>query len=128
VGSRYATVADVPAGRVDIRTGSTWSAAVGAPEPAEDAEFGWSCALSANALVAGAPYQPDSGGVYLWSGISGPCGCQADVNGDGDVGVDDLLTVLEGWGGDGPGGDIDGDGTIGVNDLLALIAAWGPCA
>ncbi len=25
------------------------------------------------------------------------------------------------------GGDVDGDGVVGVNDLLALLAAWGPC-
>ena len=25
-------------------------------------------------------------------------------------------------------GDLDGDGTIGVTDLLAQLAAWGPCA
>ncbi len=27
----------------------------------------------------------------------------------------------------GPPGDIDGDGTVGIIDLLALLAAWGPC-
>ena len=25
-------------------------------------------------------------------------------------------------------GDLDGDGTVGVGDLLLLLAAWGPCA
>ena len=24
-------------------------------------------------------------------------------------------------------GDIDGDGVVGVNDILAIIGAWGPC-
>jgi len=25
------------------------------------------------------------------------------------------------------GGDVDGDGSVGINDLLALLASWGPC-
>ena len=25
-------------------------------------------------------------------------------------------------------GDLDGDGTVGVSDLLILLANWGPCA
>ncbi len=24
-------------------------------------------------------------------------------------------------------GDVDGDGTVGIADLLALLALWGPC-
>ena len=59
--------------------------------------------------------------------IGGPI-CAADVNDDGEVGVDDLLQVISEWGdtGDVPG-DIDGNGEVGVNDLLELLAAWGPC-
>ena len=52
--------------------------------------------------------------------------CPADVDGDGTVGVDDVLLVLSGWGGSGTG-DIDGDGLVNVDDLLLVIAAWGPC-
>jgi len=47
----------------------------------------------------------------------------ADLDGDGVVGVGDLLLLLGQWGGDGSG-DLDGDGVVGTPDLLALLAAW----
>ncbi len=55
--------------------------------------------------------------------------CPADLNGDGSVGILDLLALLAAWGTD-PGGppDLDSDGTVGILDLLALLANWGPCA
>ena len=51
--------------------------------------------------------------------------CPADLTGDGQVDVVDLVTLITAW--DGPGGDINGDGTTDVTDLVALIVAWGPC-
>ena len=49
-----------------------------------------------------------------------------DANGDGTVGVDDLLIVIQDWGFcvicD---GDLNGDGWANVNDLLLVIANWG---
>jgi hypothetical protein len=56
-------------------------------------------------------------------------GAPADVNGDGDVDIDDLLLLLSAWGDcpDPPSGcaaDLDGDGIVGVNDLLILLADW----
>ena len=39
-----------------------------------------------------------------------------DVNGDGDVGITDLLTVIGDWG-------VPYD----VSDLLAVISGWGAC-
>ena len=58
-------------------------------------------------------------GVLLVDGPDGDCGtepCDGDVNEDGDVGVDDLLLIIGGWG-----------NPYGVNDLLEVIAAWGDC-
>jgi hypothetical protein len=54
--------------------------------------------------------------------------CDGDVDGDGAVGIGDLLMLLAAWGTD-PGGppDLDGDGVVGINDLLALLKSWGPC-
>ena len=54
--------------------------------------------------------------------------CPPDLNGDGMVGVPDLLALLAAWGTN-PGGppDFDGDGVVAVPDLLTLLAAWGPC-
>jgi len=50
------------------------------------------------------------------------------VNGDGTVGITDILALLEVWG-PSPGhpADVDDDGTVGTEDLLALLAVWGPC-
>ena len=53
--------------------------------------------------------------------------CEGDINGDGEVNVEDLLVLIGAWGGDDPAADIDGNGTVGVGDLLLLIAAWGAC-
>ena len=59
--------------------------------------------------------------------IAGPC--PADINGDGSVGILDLLALLAAWDTD-PGGppDLDSDGNVGILDLLVLLANWGPCA
>jgi parallel beta-helix repeat protein len=45
-----------------------------------------------------------------------PADCDGDINGDGQVGVDDVLTVIAEWG-----------MPYDVNDLLTVIASWGPC-
>ena len=52
-----------------------------------------------------------------------------DLNGDGVVGVADLLILLSSWGpckdcGD-CSADIDGNCVVGVSDLLILLANWG---
>ncbi len=52
-----------------------------------------------------------------------------DIDGSGDVGVADLLTLLAAWGpcpGECPA-DFDADNTVGILDLLTLLANWGPC-
>ena len=63
---------------------------------------------------------PDSGG-------SG-CTVEGDANGDGVVGVDDILLILQAWGACMPGsecqGDFNGDWIVGVDDLLILLANW----
>ena len=41
--------------------------------------------------------------------------------------MDDILQLLGDYGTSNPDSDVDGDGFVGVNDVLALIAAWGPC-
>jgi hypothetical protein len=54
--------------------------------------------------------------------------CVGDVNGDGQVGTDDLLDAIAHWGPcSGCASDLDGDGQVGTNDILGLIAHWGPC-
>ncbi len=60
-------------------------------------------------------------------GIPDEC-CVGDIDGDGVVGVKDLLDLLGAWG---PNplhpADFDGDGFVGVSDLLTLLGTWGPC-
>ncbi len=54
--------------------------------------------------------------------------CPTDTNIDGFVNVDDLISLLGGWGPN-PGhvADFDGNGTVNVDDLITLLAAWGAC-
>ena len=49
-----------------------------------------------------------------------------DVDGDGSVDVNDLLSLLEAWGPwDGPcGPDLTFDGYVDVDDVLLLLAEW----
>ncbi len=58
--------------------------------------------------------------------------CDGDVNGNGAVGVADLLELLATWGQcpdepDSCFADIDGNGYVGTSDLLTLFENWGPC-
>ncbi len=99
---------------------------------------------------------PNAGSAYLFTGIDGvdcnnngeadacdifngrssdlnsnnvPDECDADLDGDGSVGVTDLLILLANWG---PcrdcntcSADLDGDCSVGVTDLIMLLSNWG---
>ncbi len=54
--------------------------------------------------------------------------CPWDLDGGGDVGINDFLSLLAAWGPN-PGhpADFDGDGAVGITDFLDLLANWGPC-
>ncbi len=69
-------------------------------------------------------------GTLVLTCDGGPCAppCPWDLDGDGDVQMADLQTLLEQWRTD-PGGppDFDGDGVVAVPDLLELLARWGAC-
>ena len=71
------------------------------------------------------------GGTYQGNGTN--CGnvtcvapCPSDINGDHVVNTGDLLTVINGWGGNGAA-DINHDGVVNTADLLLVINHWGPC-
>ena len=53
--------------------------------------------------------------------------CAGDLNGDGEVGVDDVLAVIGAFGTTDPAGDADGNGLVDVNDVLLVVGAYGPC-
>jgi subtilisin family serine protease len=55
----------------------------------------------------------------------GPVAPQSgDLNGDGEVGVDDLLKVISDWGQTHTSADITGNGVVDVDDLLTVINRW----
>ena len=69
-------------------------------------------------------YYDDSDGDVI---IETP-GCAGDIDGDQEVGFNDLLDVLSNWGPcSGCAGDLDGDEVIGFDDVLFLLNRWGPC-
>ena len=53
--------------------------------------------------------------------------CPSDLDGNGDVGVDDLLILIGAWGDTSGPADINNDRIVDVNDMLELIGAWGSC-
>ncbi len=69
---------------------------------------------------------PDANG----NGVPDECdvACPGDVDGSGDVGINDFLALLAAWGPN-PGhpADLDGDDVVGIADFLALLANWGAC-
>jgi hypothetical protein len=53
--------------------------------------------------------------------------CAADIDGNGQVDVDDLIAILLAWGTEDAAVDIDGDDVVDVDDLSVLIIFWGAC-
>ena len=57
-----------------------------------------------------------------------PNNCPQDVDGDGSVGITDLLSLIDAWGPcSGCASDTNGDGVVDVTDILDVVSAWGPC-
>ncbi|MCP4758881.1 MAG: hypothetical protein GY876_05375 [Planctomycetes bacterium] len=90
--------------------------------------------IAVNITTPGVTYQsinaPDFSGTLRIEVIEYPFpeltnAVPGDVDGDGIVGVDDLLSIIAAWGPcSGCIEDINGDGFVDVNDLLAALAAW----
>ncbi len=67
---------------------------------------------------------PASLALAWWNNGDAP-DVPGDLNGDGIVGVDDLLILLSQWGEcQACSGDLDGNGTVAVDDLLILLALY----
>ncbi len=67
-------------------------------------------------------------GQSLFSGLVF-IACAGDIDGDGEVSIVDLLSLLAAWGANpGHAADLDGDGVVGILDLLSLLGAWGACS
>ena len=65
----------------------------------------------------------DNGG----NDIADECTDCPDINGDGEVGVDEILAVIAAWDTDDADADVNDDGIVDTNDILAVLSAWGPC-
>ena len=98
-------------------------------------EFGSAVAIDGDRIVIGASYQDavddDAGAAYFYA--AGACApATGDLDGDGIVGILDLLSLLAEWGvcpapcPPACVGDIDGDCVVGPADFSMLIANWGP--
>jgi hypothetical protein len=59
--------------------------------------------------------------------IADECPDCPDINGDGEVGVDEILAVIAAWDTDDADADVNNDGIVDTNDILLVLAAWGPC-
>jgi hypothetical protein len=92
--------------------------------------FGISVALDEDLGLIGATGEGAPGIVLAYAGFSGrDCNGNAALDGcevfDGlaeDENGNDVLDECESM------GDLDGDGAVNVNDLVSLILQWGPCA
>ncbi|MHC4809543.1 MAG: hypothetical protein ACYTEV_04175, partial [Planctomycetota bacterium] len=89
------------------------------------------CAISDAAIYLNLEVAPtDGGGNYeaiVRIDRGGATPCPGDLDGNGEVGFDDLLAVLAAFGGAGPDGDANGDGAVDFDDLLLVLATFGPC-
>lgn len=80
-------------------------------------------ALRANGLEAEDSTVSDH--LILCADFAPPC--PGDLDGNGDVGFDDLLILLGAWGNPDDPADLDGSGTVDFGDVVVALAAWGPC-
>jgi len=64
--------------------------------------------------------------------VEGIVSCDGDIDDSGDVGFNDLVTLLAEWGAYEPcpphkPADLNQDCTVGFSDLVTLLSGWGPC-
>ena len=53
--------------------------------------------------------------------------CIGDIDGNGEVEIDDMLALIAAWGQCGScAADINGDTNVDIEDLLLFISGWGP--
>ena len=70
------------------------------------------------------------GGCVAGDGVLGiiiEASCLGDIDGDGSVGIDDILALISDWGTSASKSDLDQSGTVDVGDLLILIDMFGDC-
>ena len=89
------------------------------------------CTLTAGCVQVSQYMCEQAGFVFLGEGAeceSTSCEqCPGDFNGNGDVDVDDLLTLISVYGTADADHDLDGDEVISIDDLLILLSHYGEC-
>jgi len=85
----------------------------------------WVRADSYPLLVGGALLMDGSESGQGDLAISLDVRCIGDVDGNGGVGIDDLLLLIGGWEGVDPLLDFSNDGIVGIDDLLAMLDRFG---
>ncbi|MCH2134252.1 MAG: hypothetical protein MK116_10920 [Phycisphaerales bacterium] len=65
---------------------------------------------------------------YLDGGGNTLCVCAADIDGNGEVEINDVLVVIAQWGSTTGLGDVNFDGVTDISDLLVALDTFGPCA
>jgi hypothetical protein len=87
--------------------------------------LGEDIAIQGDQLFAGAPNSSGTGASTLRRVLRFSIAPVADINGDGNVDVADLLAVIADWGCTGCcSADVNGDGVVNVTDLLAVMQDW----
>jgi hypothetical protein len=110
------------------RDGPYWrlGTAITIPSGYGSAGFGRNTKMGGGSLLIGAPAYSNSRGVVFQTPLAQTLPCGADLNGDGTIDVDDVLSMISLWGGSGRA-DLNGDSVVDVNDLLGLLGNWGDC-
>ncbi|MDP7520306.1 MAG: C25 family cysteine peptidase [Phycisphaerales bacterium] len=87
----------------------------------------WTHAIGASGAYAYSGWNIDDIVISaIDSNVSEPCA--GDLDGSGDVGTDDLLAVIAGFGcTSGCSSDVTGDGVVNTDDILVVVGAWGGC-
>jgi hypothetical protein len=128
IGSRYAMVDGVQAGNVTVFENWQEHSIIISPEPTQGAEFGWAISVDGDTCIIGGPWLEPDGEVHFFTSFITSCDCVGDLDGDGFVGVTDLLQLLGAWGAcKNCQEDFDGNGFVDVSDILELINSWGVC-
>jgi hypothetical protein len=120
----------IQAGRVNTDGDLIWTPGFSDVSIASGGKSRLAVATSASGYTIGAwsDGRDDEGDLYAQNvnidGTLGVTEMPGDIDGDGDVDVEDLLLLLAAWGTADPDADIDGNGIVDVQDLLLLLASW----
>jgi hypothetical protein len=110
------------------RDGNYWRMgnAVTVPSGYASSGFGRTTQMGGGSLLIGAPAYGGSRGVVFAMPLGDALPCPADLNGDGNVDVNDLIDIIDQWGSSGRA-DLNGDSVVNAEDLLRVLAMWGEC-